>query len=146
MNKRILLLVFCVQGISCGYSQSKTVHGIWRTFDDNDGRLKSEVKIYEENGKTFGKVIKLYRLPDEDQDPICDLCEDYRKDQKVMGMIIMEDMELDDDEYKNGTICDPKNGKIYTCKMWLEDENTLKVRGYIAFLFRTQTWRRLKGT
>ena len=39
---------------------------------------------------------------------------------------------------------DPKNGKIYDCEMWLEEDNMdeLKVRGYIYFLFRTQTWLR----
>ena len=39
----------------------------------------------------------------------------------------------------------PENaGKIYDCEMWLEEDNMdeLKVRGYIYFLFRTQTWLR----
>ena len=38
-------------------------------------------------------------------------------------------------EWEDGTICDPKNGKIYDCEMWLEEDNMdeLKVRGYIYF-------------
>ena len=54
-------------------------------------------------------------------------------------MEIVRDMEPDDDEWEDGSICDPKNGKVYDCKMWLEDGN-LKVRGYVAFFYRTQTW------
>jgi uncharacterized protein (DUF2147 family) len=30
---------------------------------------------------------------------------------------------------------------VYDCKLWLEGD-VLKVRGYVAFFFRTQTWRR----
>jgi uncharacterized protein (DUF2147 family) len=36
---------------------------------------------------------------------------------------------------------DPETGKVYDCKLWLEGD-VLKVRGYVAFFFRTQTWRR----
>ena len=30
----------------------------------------------------------------------------------------------------SGTILDPKSGKIYDCYISLEDDNTLKVRGF----------------
>lgn len=33
------------------------------------------------------------------------------------------------------------NGKDYKCSIWLED-GKLKVRGYIGFLYETQTWKR----
>jgi uncharacterized protein (DUF2147 family) len=48
-------------------------------------------------------------------------------------------------EWEDGTICDPNNGKVYECNMWINPENLneLKVRGYILFLFRTQTWLRV---
>lgn len=48
-------------------------------------------------------------------------------------------MERDGDQWSGGEIPDPNNGKIYRCKIWVGDGN-LKVRGYIAFFFRTQTW------
>ncbi|GIS21656.1 MAG: hypothetical protein CM15mP122_1620 [Bacteroidota bacterium] len=43
-----------------------------------------------------------------------------------------------------GTILDPKSGKIYDCYISLEDDNTLKVRGFLGFslLGRTQIWKR----
>ena len=54
-------------------------------------------------------------------------------------------MEKDGDQYNEGTICDPKTGKIYDCKLWLEDDpNKLFVRGYVAFFFRTQEWIRVE--
>jgi len=53
-------------------------------------------------------------------------------------------MQLDEESWEEGTILDPKSGKVYDCSLSLEDENTLKVRGYLGFsiLGRTQTWRR----
>ena len=56
-------------------------------------------------------------------------------------MDIIENMTMVDETLENGTILDPENGKIYKCKIWLED-GKLKVRGYIMFLYRTQTWHR----
>lgn len=127
-------------------SQAQGLTGKWKTIDDETGKPKSIVEIYEKNGQLFGKVIKLFREPHEVQDPICDECEDDRKGKKVLGMEIVRNMEKDGYEWEDGTICDPKNGKIYDCEMWLdeEDPNKLKVRGYILFLYRTQTWLRVE--
>lgn len=74
---------------------------------------------------------------------MCDKCpdDDPRKDQPTKGMVIIKDLVRDGGEYAGGTILDPKEGKIYTCKLWVED-GKLMVRGYIAFFFRTQTWLR----
>jgi uncharacterized protein (DUF2147 family) len=44
-----------------------------------------------------------------------------------------------------GKILDPQNGEVYGSKMWLEDENTLIVRGYggpMNLFYRTQKWKR----
>jgi len=36
---------------------------------------------------------------------------------------------------------DPEDGKVYTAEIWVE-EGKLKVRGYVGFFYRTQTWLR----
>ena len=61
-------------------------------------------------------------------------------------MEIIRDMEKDGDEYNDGTILDPSNGKVYECKLWLDEDDSdkLKVRGYVYFFYRTQTWERVK--
>jgi len=123
----------------------KSITGKWKTIDDETGEPKSIVRIYKKKGKYYGKVKKLFRKPGEDPNPVCDKCadDDPRKDKPTKGMVIIKDMKKDGNEYSGGTILDPKNGKIYTCKLWLENGN-LMVRGYIAFFFRTQTWHRVK--
>lgn len=61
-------------------------------------------------------------------------------------MNIIKGLEREGNEYSGGTITDPENGKIYKSKIWLTEDNPnrLKVRGYVAFLYRTQEWIRLE--
>jgi uncharacterized protein (DUF2147 family) len=68
--------------------------------------------------------------------------EDPRYNKKIIGMEIIKDMQNGDNEYSQGTILDPQDGKIYRCKLWIEEEG-LKVRGYWGPFFRTQTWKRV---
>lgn len=120
--------------------------GKWKTMDDETGKARSIMEIYEQNGKLYGRIIELYRDPGEDPEPLCVKCTDDRKNKPVKGMVILRDMELVDGFYKNGSICDPKKGKVYNCEMWLDpnDKHKLQVRGYWGFLYRTQTWHRLQ--
>ena len=123
-------------------THSQSVIGKWKTIDDETGKAKSIVEIYEKDGKLYGKIIELFREPGEVQDPVCEECPGDRKGQKINGMEIIRDMEQDGSEYDEGTIHDPKTGKVYDCKLWLneDDPNKLMVRGYVAFFFRTQEW------
>lgn len=122
---------------------SQTIVGKWVTIDDNSGLEKSVVEIFEKSGKYFGKVTKLYRDQGEDPDPVCDECEndDPRYKKKIIGMEIIRDMEKSGNEYSDGDILDPENGKVYKCKLWIEG-NELKVRGYWGPFFRTQSWKK----
>ena len=112
--------------------------GVWKTIDDETGETKSLVKIYENNGKIKGKVIKLLKNPGA----TCDKCEGDEKGAPIKGMIIMWALEKDGDEWSGGRIFDPKKGKTYRCKIWLEN-GKLKVRGYAGPFYRTQTWTRM---
>lgn len=119
----------------------QSIVGKWKTIDDETNEAKSIVEIVEKNGKYYGKIIKLFRAPGEDPDPICEECdsEDDRYRKKIIGMEILKDMMKSETEYSEGNILDPNNGKIYSCKIWLEGNN-LKLRGYWGPFFRTQTW------
>lgn len=124
-----------------GFGQNIT--GKWTTIDDETGKEKSVVEIFERDGKFFGRITKLFRSSNEDPDPVCDECEssDPRYKKKIIGMEIIRDMKKDGDEYANGDILDPANGKVYKCRLWVEGSD-LKVRGYWGPFFRTQTWRK----
>lgn len=122
-------------------ASGQTIVGKWKTIDDETNKPKSIVEIFEKEGKYYGKVIRLFRGPEEDQDPVCNECdpEDARYKKKIIGMEILKDMKREGAEYSEGNILDPNNGKIYKCRIWLEGNN-LMLRGYWGPFYRTQTW------
>lgn len=139
-----LFLVFSLALSAQVSVDGKTCVGTWKTIDDETGKARSYVKIYKENGKYYGKITKLLnRTADEDKDPICEVCPGDRKNKKVVGMTIIDGMEKESKRYAGGQILDPKKGKLYSCTIWLDNANTLKVRGWWGVLYRTQTWHRV---
>jgi len=125
------------------FLQAQSVIGTWRTIDDETGEAKSQVTLYKEDGKLFGKITKL--LQKDPETTFCEKCKDHRKGQKVQGMIIVSDLKESGKYWKGGKILDPNNGKIYTCKLWLDEKNPdkLNLRGYIGPFYRTQEWIRI---
>ena len=120
--------------------QSHEIEDVWITQDDETGRKKSEVLLYKNNGKLYGKIINL--LLEEDKGKICINCKGENKNLPIEGMVIVEGLKLNGKTWEEGTILDPKSGKTYSCYITFDDDNTLKVRGYIGFslLGRTQKW------
>ncbi len=136
---KFFLLLLLSAGFSAMASAAEDVTGLWQTIDDETGQPKSIVEITEVDGSLQGKVVKLLLKPN---DTLCEACEGDLHQQPVVGMTIMSGLSKDGDEYNDGEIIDPENGKSYRCKLWLED-GQLKVRGYIGFLYRTQSWQRV---
>jgi uncharacterized protein (DUF2147 family) len=125
-------------------SFSQTVIGKWKTIDDETGKAKSIVEIYEKSGKIYGRILEI--LEEEHRNRKCDLCTGTDKDKPILGMTIIKGLTKDEAEYNGGKITDPKNGKQYKCYITLDNKDKLKVRGYIGIsLFgRTQYWFRVK--
>lgn len=127
--------------ITHGAFAQEQIFGKWKTVDDETGETKSVVEIFKKGDKAYGKIVEI--LNKERQDVVCDKCDvdDPRRNQKVLGMEIIKDLEKDGTEWDSGTILDPQNGKVYKCKIWVEDQK-LTVRGYIGFSWigRSQIW------
>ncbi|WP_109479439.1 DUF2147 domain-containing protein [Paraburkholderia sp. C35] len=125
------------------FAQADTPVGTWQTIDDHTGQPKALVQISQDAGGTLsGKVIKGLG-PNDQPDRRCTACTDARKDQPILGMTIISDMKKEGEGWDGGQILDPENGKLYKCKMHVEDGGQkLVVRGYIgvALLGRSQTW------
>lgn len=148
MSSRNLSLVFavlCAALVSEAIADSPV--GVWRTIDDATETERSIVRIVEVDGELQGTVEQIFTRPDEDPKHLCDECKGERKDQPIIGMTILWGLKQDNGVWSGGQILDPKNGKIYRCKMTLTDDGqALDVRGYIgiSLLGRTQTWHRVE--
>ena len=137
-----LALVLFVPAVSFAQSPDDAV-GIWKTISDEDGKPKSHVKVFKgKDGKLYGKIVKLLANPGA----TCTACEGKLKDKPLEDMIILWGLEWDDDEWEDGKILDPKKGKTYDAKIWVDEDSpkVLNVRGYIGPLYRTQQWHRVK--
>ena len=125
-------------------SFSQTIFGKWKTIDDETGKEKGIVEIYEHKGKVFGKIIEIF---EKDKKHLkCSECDGDDLNKPILGMTIIKGLKKDGDEYNSGKVLDPKNGKLYKCYITLEGNDKLKVRGFIGIsLFgRTQYWYRMK--
>jgi|TARA_R110002012_G_scaffold279511_3_gene467895 uncharacterized protein (DUF2147 family) len=138
MKKIKILLLFFLFVI--GTSQAQSILGKWRTIDKN-GVSKCIVNIYEKDGKVYGKIVEV--LVEEEKNALCEKCEGDQKNKPYLGLILIKDLTKEGKYYKNGTIFDPENGEEYRCRLSLENKNTLQVRGYLAFLYATQYWKRV---
>ncbi|MFP2905866.1 DUF2147 domain-containing protein [Pyxidicoccus sp. 3LFB2] len=138
-----LTLLFATSALAQEATSATSPVGRWTTIDDETKKPKSVIAIYEEGGKLFGKIEKIFPDPGKPEDPVCDKCQGTLKNQPIVGMVIMRDLKKDDDEWTGGSILDPSNGKTYKCKIEVEKGGKrLKVRGYVgmAAFGRTQHW------
>lgn len=136
MKRHVLLFSF----VFSAHGQP-SIFGKWTTVDDDTGEIKSIVEIIERDGEIYGRIVAI--LTESNPDVVCDQCgeDDERYNQRIMGMEIIQNLKKSGSEYGDGTILDPEDGKVYRCKLWVED-GQLKVRGYWGPFYRTQTWRK----
>lgn len=109
---------------------------------DHDGK----VEIYKVGDKYYGKITWLREPNEEDGTPKVDDENPDKAKQSVplMGLVILKNFTFKDGFWQDGTIYDPHNGKTYDCEMWMDGKDELKIRGYVYFVYRTETWTRAK--
>ena len=142
--KRILLSLavsfYCLNSLAW---EDDNAIGTWKSIDDDTGLPTAIVKTELVNGQLQGTVLKLIPVPGEELLTHCKLCTDSRKDQPIVGMIIMGGLHRDKPgHWSGGEILDPDEGKVYKANVSSEDGKRLVIRAYIGFslLGRTQIW------
>lgn len=142
--KKHLALTFILSLVISISVNSQSIFGKWKTIDDETGKEKSIVEVYEQDGKAYAKIIQLLEKGNENK--LCDECKGAKKNKPIKGMVIINGLKKDGDEWNGAKILDPKTGKEYKCYITLDGADKLKVRGYIGFALigRTQHWNRVK--
>lgn len=124
-------------------AEADLIIGNWLVQDK-----KAKVRIFKRGSKYFGSIAWLKEPNNEHGTPKLDRenPEEKLRSRPILGLEMLRDFVYDEDRvWEDGEIYDPKNGKTYSCKMTLsEDNRTLDVRGYIgiSLLGRTQIWTR----
>ena len=116
--------------------------GHWQVVN-SDGSPGGHVDTYLVEGKLFGRVTQV--RPGRTPKDVCDKCSGEYKNQLILGMLLMRNFHAEGDDWVDGTVVDPENGKEYKGKIWAVGTDRLKMRGYIgiSLLGRTESWVRL---
>lgn len=115
------------------------VSGIWY-----NEKKTAKIKIYKAtDGLYYGKIDWL-KIPNRNGKPKVDFHnpDKSKRNNPILGLTILKGFKkADEDLFDDGTVYDPENGKTYSCKITVVDDN-LEVRGYVGIsLFgRTTTW------
>lgn len=138
-----LVLTFCIlfsQSYLLAFEpKADDIIGIWWA-PDKDGRIE----IYKEGKKYFGKLA--WTLPKLAKDLDNNNPDEKEAKKLLLGKTIFKNFKFDGDEWVDGTIYDPKNGKTYSAYMKMDEINKLNVRGYIgiSLIGRTETFKKYK--
>ena len=126
-------------------AQADKVVGIWLTENKN-----SQVEIFKTPQGTYeGKLVWL-KEPLEDDGTIKKDKENpdrALRNKPLLGLALLQGFTYNErsKEWTGGTIYDPENGRTYSAYMWFDDDNTLKIKGYVMgmrFLGRSTAWTR----
>src|SRR5881392_3393285 len=110
MNRKpIILLLLTLSIVSRSIAQLKAgdIVVIWLTGGDHPAK----VQIYKSGEKYYGKIVWLQSTVDNK--PMVDLNnpDENKRNQPIIGLILLRSFQFDDDEWDGGTIYDPENGK-----------------------------------
>lgn len=142
-NKIALLLFICSVAVKAQTFSTDAILGRWLTGTGN-----AAVTIYKESGKYFGKITWLKKPTSEDGKPKLDKNNPDEKKRSIplIGLNILKEFVFaGGNKWEKGTIYDPENGKTYSCKITMVNNDKLDVRGFIgiSMLGRTQVWIRI---
>ena len=119
--------------------------GLWSTEDD-----QGRVQISQCADSLCGDLVWLEEALDEQGEPRLDVHnpEESLRSRPLEGLRIVWDMQPagDGKTWKDGRVYDPESGKVYQGRITLEEQDVLKLRGFVgAPMFgRTSTWTRVE--
>jgi uncharacterized protein (DUF2147 family) len=139
----VFALLALLAGKTFGQTHKATdILGIWYNEEKT-----SKLQIYQEGSKFYAKIVWLKDPTDKNtgQPRVDNLNPDAKlKNAPLIGLVVLKNFVFDGkDEWNDGTIYDPKNGKTYSCKIHFGDSpNLLKIRGYVgvSLLGRNTYW------
>lgn len=140
--KKILFIFFITLVYISVYGQevqlnnnpaANTILGTWQTADQ-----KARITITRKDSLYYGKLSNATLSIDKTIN--------LHLPTSLLGIYILQDFKYSGDNRWDGMIFDPKSKKTYKCYLKLEDDGTMKVRGYkgISLFGKSQYWTRVK--
>jgi uncharacterized protein (DUF2147 family) len=141
-KKSIFLLAFSLINIVAFSQKRDDILGKW-VNPSGEG----QIEIYKKSDRYFGKLIWLKEPNDANGKPKLDHKnpDASLKTKPILGLEILKDFVFENEKWTDGTIYDPKTGKIYSCNITIKS-GQLNIRGYIgiSLIGRSEIWKRVK--
>ena len=115
--KALSLLIFLIVPSFIFAQEADDVLGYWLT-DDGDAKIE----IFKEDGEYHGKIVWLREPLDEDGKARTDTNNPdvSKRNDSVIGLRLVSGFIFNDNQWEEGEIYDPKDGKTYSCRMRLK--------------------------
>ena len=129
--KKIKCCLFLLLSLIVKANQPTSIEGIWYNYEKD-----AKIHIYQKNKVFEGKIIWLREPLDEKGNPRLDKNNPNPEIKKrtLQDLLILSDVKKTKKKnyWEGGAIYDPKSGKTYSCELTLENDSTLKLRGFIG--------------
>jgi len=139
--KKVMILVLLLLPVKVFAQKANAIVGKWINTSG-----EGQIAIFKIGEKYFGKLVWLKKPDDASGKPQTDKMNirPGLRERPVLGLEILKDFSYVDGVYDEGTVYDPRSGKIYTCKMQVKGD-VLNVKAYVGmFLGKSEVWKRVK--
>ncbi len=121
--------------------------GYWKTVDEFTGNPRSIVQISrDQNHLLTARVVKVFADAISGKPSLCRACTGDKRNQPIVGMVIVSGLALAEKQWANGSILDPENGRTYKCTARLiDDGKKINIHGYngLPLFGHSQIWERV---
>lgn len=144
MKKLIILFSLAIYTLSAMAQEADKITGVWWNEEKT-----SKIEIEKKDGKFIGTIVYVIpenyengEPPKDDENP-----DESLRNRSILGLQILEGLDYNSkkEEWENGEIYDPKSGNTYDCYAWLENDDLLKLKGFVGgirWLGRSSEWYR----
>ena len=156
--KKIFFLVFAVWCFGGVVFALDPAEGYWMSVDEKTGKVTAGWEIYQQGGKLYGKILSTAEQPHE---ALATKCNESYAGFPVAGKVNQMPLsgtpwifglspDRQSGQWSGGNVIDPKEGKMYKCKITFHAAgtgkyrtDTLEMRGEIGLgIGRSQFWQK----
>lgn len=142
LRRLMTCAVLLLGSLSANFASAQEIPGIWWT-PKKDGKLEF---FLEPSGNLSARIIAILpksvgELDSRNPDP-------QLRSRRVLGAVIFSGFKPETKiKWVDGKVYDPQTGGTYDAKLWLENPNTLMLRGFlgISLFGLTETFNRVAG-
>jgi uncharacterized protein (DUF2147 family) len=143
----LLLIILLVPRAFGNSTNGDAILGSWSTMD-----REARFDLYKCGSEYCGKISYLQEpnYPPAEKQGLAGLPKTDRNNpdpqlrgRHLLGLPLLEGFRYaGGNSWEGGRIYNPEDGRKYRCRLWLDEENRLKLRGYVglSLLGKTETW------